>query len=233
MGGKDFSLSEEEEQILCRELPELPSNSRTGPDLAKIRSVARQNAYLKGLAVSGNATRAAVAAGLSGYSQAIILWRKDPEFVELENLAMGMYAARLESEAYRRAVEGVSKPLFYQGAPIYKTRVARDENGEPILREDGRPLMEIERDENGEPVMHKEITYSDALLARLLEAKVPGFARKAEITGAGGEPLMADDQGDIARARKIAFALAMGLQKSQAAADAVEGELVDEGDDLC
>jgi len=78
--------------------------------------------------------------------QAVHLWKlADPEVSTRLREAQMLGWATLESAAYRRAVEGISQPVFYKDEIVgYKTE------------------------------------YSDTLLARMLQARVPGYGDAAD-----------------------------------------------------
>lgn len=196
--------------------------------------------FFEALAEDGNATRAALVAGYEAKS----VYRKkrtDPAFAEAWEEALVAAADRLEAEALRRAAQGVTKPLYYQGQPVYLYRTVVDENNVPQRDEDGRELREVVRDDKGQPVQAVEYSYSDSLMALMLRGAKPEKYREksaVELTGAGGGPLEVTPVSETERARRIAFTLQQGLlaarqgtvvatQTPQAASEA-EGE----GDDM-
>ena len=74
----------------------------------------KKRAFLAAYAECGTVTRAAEIAGID--RQTYYDWSKsDPEFVKAAEAAYDMAGERLEQEARRRAVEGVQKPVWYQG----------------------------------------------------------------------------------------------------------------------
>jgi hypothetical protein len=104
----------------------------------------RSRRFLETLAETGNVTAAAAAAGISrggAYDHRQI----DDAFAAAWREAEEIAADRLESEAWRRAVDGVSEPVISMG------KLVRDDNGEPVT---------IQR-------------YSDNLLLSLLRAHRP------------------------------------------------------------
>jgi hypothetical protein len=105
---------------------------------------ARQERFLQALAETGSVT-AAIAVAASSRTRVYELRRVDPTFASAWEEAEEIAADRLEEEARRRAVEGVSEPLVSGG------KVVRDDQGLPMV---------VRR-------------YSDHLLAVLLRAHRP------------------------------------------------------------
>lgn len=66
-------------------------------------------AYLAALRVSGQKVKSALQAGLADYSPVHDRRQRDPEFATQEEAAMKVANSVLESEAYRRACEGVTR----------------------------------------------------------------------------------------------------------------------------
>lgn len=74
----------------------------------------RKNSFLAAFSECGNITKAAEIAGLDR-SRHYDWLKNDPEYAERFKDAEEQATERLESEARRRAVQGVEKPVFYQG----------------------------------------------------------------------------------------------------------------------
>jgi hypothetical protein len=130
-----------------------------------------QRAFLAAFAVTGTISGAAKAADIDRDRHYRWL-EEDASYPERFDSARETFADRIESEAFRRAVEGVSRVRF--------------NGGRVMLNEDGTPLIEQE--------------YSDTLMAMLLKAKRPTEYRERathEITGRDGGPIQLED----ARAR--------------------------------
>jgi len=73
-----------------------------------------QRAFLVAYGETGNITEACKIAGIS--NGATHLWRKfDATFIAAFAIAKEAAADRLEQEAWRRAVNGTDKPVFYKG----------------------------------------------------------------------------------------------------------------------
>jgi hypothetical protein len=81
-------------------------------DTTKIDSI-KKRAFLAAYAELGNITKAAIAAEVS--RQIHYDWLLDPVYAEVFAEAEGAAADLLEAEARRRAVNGTTKPVFYQG----------------------------------------------------------------------------------------------------------------------
>lgn len=70
--------------------------------------------FLQHLSLTGNVLRSCQKAGIS--RQTAYTWRKeDADFNAAWDLALADSSDVLEEEAWRRAVQGVDKPVFYQG----------------------------------------------------------------------------------------------------------------------
>lgn len=178
----------------------------------------RRKMFLRELAEDGNITRAVAAAGWDRrevYRQKA----KDPEFADAWGEAIMMAADRLEAEALRRAVQGVTKPLYYQGQPIYLYRSVIGEDGQPVKDENGTEMREVVRDARGQPVQATEYLYSDQLMALLLRGAKPEKYRDTkaavEVSGPGGGAIELTAVSETERARRIAFTLQQGLLAAQ------------------
>jgi hypothetical protein len=78
-----------------------------------VRTPRVEERFLKQLAAGGSVTSAARAIG-TGRST-VYQWRDDDEFAALWDEAVKAGTDLIEDEAVRRAVEGVPRPVFYQG----------------------------------------------------------------------------------------------------------------------
>jgi AcrR family transcriptional regulator len=115
-----------------------------------------RDAFLAELALRGNISDAARAAGVS--RRTVYEWREaDASFAADWNEALETAIDAMEREAYRRAFEGTRKPVI--------GRVGKDEDG-------------ILSDENGEPLYLRE--YSDSLATLLLKAHRPEKYRERQ-----------------------------------------------------
>ena len=127
---------------------------------AEMNLTPTQRKFLGVFSVVGRIDRATEIAEVGKWSHAG--WMKQRRYKEAYQLARRMAADTIESEAIRRAVDGVKRMRFYQGRPIMV----------PLLDDDGRPVRD---DETGAIVMEPyiEYEYSDALLIILLKALLP------------------------------------------------------------
>ena len=81
--------------------------------------------FIRSLAETGNATKAAQAAGITR-THAFDERKTDTDFAALWEAALDEAADGLEAEARRRAVEGVDKPVFFMGERRGAIRVYSD-----------------------------------------------------------------------------------------------------------
>ena len=160
----------------------------------------------------GQITRAARVASLDRAS-VYELRTSNPEFNTRWVAALDTYADKLEAAAHERAVEGTKKPIVHQGQFTYEYK--RDPDGRPLKDDNGNYVLDL--DENGQPKVAYVREYSDTLLALMLKAKRKreyGDSSKVELTGADGGPV-AIEETPTQIARKIAFALALGLRNKE------------------
>ena len=122
----------------------------------------KRRAFLGAFAQTGNVTRAAEMAGVDRSMH--YLWLSDALYAAAFERAKDEAADHLETEARRRAVEGLRRLKF-------------NRNGEPLKDpETGQPYVEHE--------------YSDTLLIFLLKGARPEtYKDRAELTGKDGKPL--------------------------------------------
>jgi len=179
--------------------------------------------FIASLALDGNVTRACRE---SGADRPTVYDRRknDPVFAQQWADALEVVADRIEAEALRRAVTGVKEPVIYQGVPMYLHRL--DEHGRSLLDENGKPIYDL--DEDGRPKVLSVMKYSDSLLSQMLKAKRKEYrdSSKLELTGAEGGPLQIEET-PTQIARRIAFALALGLRAAKESASQP-----DDGSDL-
>jgi hypothetical protein len=103
---------------------------------------AREN-FIATLAQFCNVSEAARAAGIA--RSTAYEWREDDaEFAALWDEAEQAAADKLEREAWRRAVEGVDKPIYYQGDKIDTCKEYSDRMLE-ILLKGHRPEKFVDR----------------------------------------------------------------------------------------
>lgn len=125
----------------------------------KIRHL-KKRAFLAAFAECGNVSESAKAAGI--HRDTHKNWRDaDPEYVRAFADATECAIDVLETAARCRAVDGVRKPVLFQGEQV-------------VI--DEQPLIEF--------------AYSDTLLIFLLKGLRPDkYRERYEVTGKGGEPL--------------------------------------------
>lgn len=126
-------------------------------------------------------------------------WRKEmPDFAAAWDEAVQAGVLGLESEAHRRAFDGIEKPLTHQGNFTYLYREAKDEEGNPIINEaTGLPRMDPVLDEYGNHKVAAVREYSDTLAIFLLKAHNPEKYRetsKVELSGHLAVTEMSDDE---------------------------------------
>ena len=96
-----------------------------------------------------------------------------PEFRASWDAALKVGITALEDEAHRRAFEGVAEPVVHQGQFTPLMTEELDEEGNPVLDDEGHPKMKPRLDENGEPMVASVRKYSDTLAIFLLKAHDP------------------------------------------------------------
>lgn len=124
----------------------------------------------------------------------VTAWRAreaDPEFAKAWDDAMEEGVDRAEQEAFRRAVVGYEKPVWYKGKPVGTETVHSDALLALILK-GRRKKLYAERTEltgaDGGPVAHADETTKAARVAQLLAIAQRRKAEQAE----------EDDFGDLA-----------------------------------
>lgn len=142
----------------------------------------RQRIFLTALiACSGNQTKAAKAAKVD--RKTVWMWRNiesktREKFCEAFKTAMAALGDALESEAWRRAVDGTTKQVTYRGQPVF------------VWVKDDKV---VERGTAGavrQPLV--ETSYSDQILIALLKANKPKKYRDRSenlLTGPKGGPI--------------------------------------------
>lgn len=171
--------------------------------------------FLKALSAGSSVVEASAAARISS-STAYKLKRDDADFAEAWRLALEDSADILETEARRRAIDGVEEPIVYQGqlTPIYE----RDEHGRIVVDIVEMPDGDSERVPRQERNADGSLRYltvrkpSDSLLALLLKGRRKDvFADRTELTGANGGPVKHLDEGT--RAARIAQLMAIAQKR--------------------
>lgn len=179
-------------------------------------------AFCAALSETCNVGKACKAVGISRMTA--YTWRKSlPDFADAWDEAMRVGVTALEDEAHRRAFEGVDDPLTHQGRFTYLYRIKRDENGDPVLDEDGNPVQEPVLDENGEPKVAAVRKYSDTLAIFLLKAHNPEKYRENSRIELGGHLAVGEMTEDEIRAELAALA-ATGVIPVQVEQSEVHGD---------
>lgn len=97
------------------------------------RTRQREKQFLDQLALNGNVGQAADLIGCG--RQTVYDWRNaDPEFKKKWEEAIERAVDRLEQEAWRRAVEGVDEPVYYQGEAVDFKKTYSDKLMELMLK---------------------------------------------------------------------------------------------------
>ncbi len=131
-------------------------------ELLILRQIAtpKKRAILAAYCVTANITLAAKAAGIHRCCH--YNWmQSDEQYVEAFARCKEIAADTLESEAIRRAKDGVERLKFHQGVLIHVP--ARDADGNQMFDDDGEPML----------VPYVEHEYSDVLLIFLLKGLMP------------------------------------------------------------
>ena len=129
----------------------------------------KKDRFLKSFEELGNISKAAQLAGINRREH--YFWiNGDPEYAKAFENSEKIAADTLESEGYRRALEGVDEPVVYQGNFTYPL----DKNGIP--------------DKSKSPISIRK--YSDTLLIFLLKGARPDkYKDRHELGGPGGGPI--------------------------------------------
>jgi len=169
--------------------------------------------FLTSLASTGIVSKACAAAVVS--RQRVMAHKaRSADFAAAFDDAMEQAVDMAEAEAWRRAVRGVTKPVFYKGTPVWQVKHV------PVLDPDtleptGRFTFDHVLDEHGQPVPYLEHEYSDALLAKILGAHRKAFStERTEITGSGGGAVQLDNG---QRADRVKALLALGEARKREA----------------
>ncbi len=81
----------------------------------------KQRRFLAAYARCGSLRAAQEISGVNRWSHSVTWIKSDPEYAAAFEVAKEMHIERLEEEADRRGVEGVSKPVFYKGQVVAHT----------------------------------------------------------------------------------------------------------------
>lgn len=172
-------------------------------------------AFCAALSETGQVKKACAAVGISMYTA--YEWRKNiPDFADAWANALKVAVLGLESEAIRRAVEGVDEPLVHKGEFTF----LRDFGAlDPETGETVHPAYApVLRDANGAPQYATVKKYSDTMLIFTLKAHDPKYRDNSKMTLAGDpeNPLVIDD---ASAASKIATLIATAEARKRAQGD--------------
>jgi hypothetical protein len=155
-----------------------PKKRRSGQRLTAEEKRRAQAVFLEAFAQSANVTAACRKAGIS--RETIYRWQEhDATFSLRFKQAEAEANDVIRAAIFQRAVQGVDKPLHYQG------RVVVDERGQRLTVKE----------------------YSDTLLIFLAKARMPEFRERQqlEVTGKDGGPITYTDARDILTAKLTAL----------------------------
>lgn len=167
--------------------------------------------FLANLAINGCIAKSARSAGINP-STVTALRKTDADFAAAMEDAIEDSTDVLEMEARRRAVQGVRKPVIYQGqrTPVWEHGADGQVVVDPAT---GRPVQAVDAD--GEPLYLTVTEYSDSLLAMLLKGnRRSKYGDKTEITGADAGPIQIDE---TKKASRIAALLALASSRKDIA----------------
>jgi len=178
--------------------------------------------FLQSLAATGIVSRACEAACVT---RARVMARKakDADFAAGFEDAMEQAVDMAESEAWRRAIKGVTRIVMHKGIPVWQVkRVAQLDPD--TLEPTGEFRFEHVLDDNGQPIPYVEHEYSDALLGRILGAHRKAYStERTEITGADGGALKIDS-GKRAERMQALMAMAASRRDEARRLEAMAGE---------
>jgi len=160
---------------------------RQGQRFTKEQRVAAQEKFLRTFSMTANVRAACMSVGID--RSTVYAWQEhDPDFSFKFNIASEEANDVIRAELFRRAVQGIDKPVVSMGKMVYH---------------DGKPLTER--------------VYSDSLLSLLAKSRMPEFRdkQKVEHSGPDGGPisikrdpnlqLLTDEE--LAQAQRIALQL--------------------------
>ena len=129
----------------------------------------RRATFLDGLRAGLSVSAAAAAAGVK--RPIVYYYRdKDTDFAAAWVSAIEDGTDRLEDEAFRRAIEGVEKPVYYQGKPIGRVRDYSDSLLMFMLRaRRGEKFKESQKHDPKQAINHSAARAS--LVSKLLPQK--------------------------------------------------------------
>lgn len=142
-------------------------------------------AFLAALAITGNVTRA-IEACQAERTCVYDLRKKDSDFRRAWEEAIEQAADLLESEARRRAHDGVSRPVIFKGKPVFVWM--KDGDYVPAKTKGAKRVALMEHD------------YSDTLLIFLLNGARPEkYRKRLEHSGPNGGPIAMSHAFDLSK----------------------------------
>ena len=144
--------------------------------------------YLEALAETGIITYAAKRAQIA--RQTVYDWLEaDPDFAQRHAEAIVESTERMEAEAYRRAVVGIEKPVYYRGEPVGTITEHSDGLLQFMLRA-RKPETYRERiDVNSKVSAQIDVAPSDVIALVLEHLTDDDLSRAADaLLGSGGDP---------------------------------------------
>ncbi|HEY4035875.1 MAG TPA: hypothetical protein VGL94_18110 [Ktedonobacteraceae bacterium] len=159
-----------------------PHTRKSAPLTAEARTIAQEK-FLHSFSMTANIRAACMSAGI--HRSTIYYWKEhDETFSARFHIAEQEANDIIRAELFRRAIQGVTKPVVSLGKVVYQ---------------DGKPLMER--------------VYSDNLLSLLAKARLPEFREKHSIEHSGSVQLQRDPilqlltDEELATLQKIVFQL--------------------------
>lgn len=165
--------------------PPAHSSTVTGPNaharsqgvrLTAAERVKAQEGFLEQFRKTGIITAACEAMRIS--RETVKRWRKSRAFEEQFQEAQTIAAEILETEAWRRGMQGVTKPAISNGQIVYEYEPLLDERGQPRFDGNGKQMFK-----RGKRVEIRE--YDSGLLKMLLEHNHPKYRKSQDINISG------------------------------------------------
>ncbi len=91
------------------------SSIQKATDTRKVLSLRKQSKFLDILAQTGKVAESARAVGFTSTAFLHKIRREDEDFAEAWNQAVSAAGDVLEEEAHRRAIDGITDPVYYKG----------------------------------------------------------------------------------------------------------------------
>lgn len=107
-----IGVEQESKELTTQDLTKRENGMLT---VRQLTSAKKKKRYLEHLAAHGHKTKACIYAGWTSLQTVRSIAKRDPKFAAAEQAAIEDAADMLEGEAFRRANEGVQKPIFQKG----------------------------------------------------------------------------------------------------------------------